>query len=120
MVTGGLIRVLRPLADINFEIGPAGFCNWVFNAPLLEAAFSTLSRRIVASLDRKRLWQGVGVERRSRSEAFSISKDFSLRSMLASREFRFLSYVLSSIAPYLGCSENLAQSSLRVVNSFRR
>ena len=98
MVTGGLIRVLRPLADINLEIGPAGFCNWVFNAPLLEAAFSTLSRRIVASLDRKRLWQGVGVERRSRSEAFSISKDFSLRSILASREFRFLSYVLSSIA----------------------
>ena len=40
--------------------------------------------------------------------------------MLPSREFRFLSYVLGNIAPFLCCSENLAQTTLEVVNGFPR
>jgi hypothetical protein len=40
--------------------------------------------------------------------------------MLPSREFRFLSYVLGNIAPFLGCSENLAHTTLEVVNGFPR
>jgi hypothetical protein len=39
------------------------------------------------------------------------SEDYSLRSTVPSREFRFLSYILGDIAPFLGCSENLAQTS---------
>ncbi len=48
------------------------------------------------------------------------SEDYSLRSMLPSREFRLLSYVLGNIAPFLGCSENLAHTTFEVVNGFPR
>src|SRR5277367_5148611 len=40
--------------------------------------------------------------------------------MLPSREFRFLSYVLGNMAPFLCCSENLAHATLEVVNGFPR
>jgi hypothetical protein len=40
--------------------------------------------------------------------------------MPPSREFRFLSDVLGYVAPFLGCSENLAQTTLEVVNGFPR
>src|ERR1700687_870125 len=40
--------------------------------------------------------------------------------MLPSRKFRFLSYVLGNIAPFLGCSENFAHTTLKVVNGFPR
>jgi DNA-binding MarR family transcriptional regulator len=40
--------------------------------------------------------------------------------MLSPWEFRFLSYVLGNVTPFLGCSENLAHTTLEVVNSFPR
>ena len=43
-----------------------------------------------------------------------------LRSVLPPWEFRFLSHVLGNIAPFLCRSENLAQTTLEVVNGFPR
>jgi hypothetical protein len=40
--------------------------------------------------------------------------------MLPLWEFRLLSDVLGYVAPLLGCSENLAQTRLKVVNGFPR
>src|SRR5882672_2069169 len=48
------------------------------------------------------------------------SEDNPLRSMLPSWQFRFLSDVLGYVAPFLCCSENLAQTTLEVVNGFPR
>ena len=48
------------------------------------------------------------------------SEDYSLWPMLPSREFLFsgATSVLGNIPPFLGCSENLAHTTLEVVNGF--
>src|SRR3984893_7342379 len=60
------------------------------------------------------------IQRRSNVSHLDRSEDYSLRSVLSSREFRFLSDVVGYVAPFFGCSENLAHTTLEVVNGFPR